>query len=190
MRTAFVTTILFALLIPTHSVQGQGTFEMSNVNFVYGVDAPVSDANGNLLGTNYLALLFGGASTNSMQALQPPVPFEIGIGAGYFYNQSPNGWRVVPGVPGGTYAWLQVVAWDARLGASYEDVVSLGIGGYGQSLLFFAQSGGAGVVLLTPPAPLIGLQSFSLLPIVPESSTALLLLLGLPLLLWRRHFRK
>ena len=84
----------------------------------------------------------------------------------------------------GIDAWLQVRAWDARLGSSYEDVAGLGVGGYGQSALF--QLHGSDTCLPNPPPalPLIGLQSFSL---VPEPQPLLLLLLGLPwaLVKWR-----
>jgi hypothetical protein len=68
------------------------------------------------------------------------------------------------------------------MGTNYEAVVALGIGGYGQSSLFHAQSGGIGGGVPTLPAPLIGLQSFNL---VPEPSPLLLLLLALPWLFVR-----
>jgi len=72
-----------------------------------------------------------------------------------------------------------VRAWDAQLGTTYEAVAGLAIGGYGESPLFYAQGG---VPLITPPSlpgALIGLQSFSLRPVVPEPSTwALLALCG------------
>jgi len=58
---------------------------------------------------------------------------------------------------------LQVRAWDARLGSTYEEVSARGIDGYGESPLFYAQGNGIspnGVL----PAPLIGLRSFSLRP--------------------------
>ena len=95
--------------------------------------------------------------------------------------------RAVNNVLPGQEAWLQVRAWDARLGSTYEAVVALGIGGYGQSNLFYAESGGIGGGVPTLPAPLIGLQSFSL---VPEPNAVVLVLFGLPLfLLGKRRFK-
>ena len=191
----YIPKILIAsIAVSGGMVFGQGWFDMQNFVPIYGVNAPVFNSDGTpLAGPDFRALLFGGPTTDSMQPATPyygssaVASFATGILAGYFFLT--NEFVVVSGVPRGDLAWLQVVAWDARLGATYEEVVNLGIGGYGESPLFQARSGG-GSTLPTPPAALIGLQSFSLLPIVPEPSTALLLLLGLPWLLWRRHFRK
>ena len=75
------------------------------------------------------------------------------------------------------------------LGATYDDVVKSGVGGYGESNLFQAP-GGAPFPCLINPDPgkgLFGLQSFSLLPEVPEPRSFLLLLLGLPIFLFRRR---
>jgi hypothetical protein len=108
------------------------------------------------------------------------VPFGAG---GYFF--SGVAFLSVPTVAPYGWAWLELRAWDARLGATYEEVAALGIGGYGESPLFYAQGGNAND-LLGFPAPLIGLQSFSLRPVVPEPSTvALVLLFGLPWLFVR-----
>jgi hypothetical protein len=85
---------------------------------------------------------------------------------------------------------VQVRAWDARLAATYEEVVTLGIGGYGQSVLLHLTSGNLNVPTL--PAPLVGLQSFSLLPVIPEPSTWALLALGgagVCLAAWRKRKR-
>ena len=93
-------------------------------------------------------------------------------------------------VPPFGYAWLQVRAWDAGLGATYEEVTALGIGGYGASPLFYAQGADPTALLPITSGPLIGLQSFSLLPVVPEPSTwALLALGGTVLWAFRRHPR-
>ena len=100
--------------------------------------------------------------------------------AGYFFDWQ-DYVRAVPGVVPGGPAWVQVRAWDARLGGSYEQVVALDIGGYGESNLFRLNSGGC---LQCEPSYLVGLQSFSL---VPEPSLVVLLLLGLPLLLLRKR---
>lgn len=114
------------------------------------------------------------------------VPF---LTAGYFASGS--GSLSVISVPPAGWAWLQVRAWDARLGITYEEVAGLGIGGYGESPLFYQQGGNPFDLLGTPPR-LIGLQSFSLRPVVPEPSTWALLALGGTSLwwAWRRRFKE
>ena len=66
---------------------------------------------------------------------------------------------LIPAATPGGYAWLQVRAWDARLGATYEEVMALGIGGYGESPLFYAQGSNPFKTLPEAPAPFIGLGS-------------------------------
>jgi len=176
---------------------GQSTFVFANW-YEGELDAAVFDAQGNrLFGTNYLAILYGGPTIDSLAPatvavnsaeVMPPEPFTVPLSPfGYFYRASHV---VIGSVEFGGYAWLQVRAWDARLGSSYEDVAALGLGGYGESN-FFRTYGGNPLSQFHVPQPLRGLQSFSLLPEVPEPNTVLIFLLGLPLLLsrYRRRLR-
>lgn len=150
-------------------------------NNIGGIDAPVFDASGNRLsGSNYLALLYGGPTADSLSVAwnenglpMSPVPFTATLGgqAGYFYN----GAVFVPDVPAYTYAWLQVRAWDARIAPSWEEAVTLGLGGYGESDVFRRLGGNACSLPPVAPSPLFGLRSFSL---VPEPSPLALSLLG------------
>jgi len=132
--------------------------------------ALVYDAEGGLLfGDQYVARLYGAATTNALaparrslsgEALLPPAPFRApgefaSAGAAYVESDAPCG----------GYSWLQVRVWDTRLGPSYEDVAALGIGGYGESNLFWAP-GGYICLLPDPPARLVGLESFSLRPVL------------------------
>jgi hypothetical protein len=178
---------ILAGLLFTHSSLGQSSFAF--VNYIEGgLDAPVFDSTGNrLTGSDYVAMLYGGLSTGSLapayvgaQVMTPtPFTYRLDLGGGYF---SHTGYVEIQGVPGGATVWLQVRAWDARLGTSYEDVVALGIGGYGESNLFQRSGGDPGGGVPTPPEPLFGLQSFSL---IPEPNSTNLVLIGLPLFLWR-----
>ena len=89
-------------------------------------------------------------------------------------------------VGAGDWAYLQMRAWEASLGGSYEDVMARGLGGYGESPIFYAQGGDPTAPLPTLPRPLIGLEYFSLRAVVPEPSAWALLLLGGGLVLgWR-----
>jgi hypothetical protein len=173
-------------LLLASSALGQASFHLDNRNSGSGVNAPVFNAQGVALsGSAYLAELWGGADSNSLTPLvlvyqgdiRLIIPFRTDV-PGYFSSGRSD--LCVTSVMSHTYAWLQVHAWQANLGATYEQVVALGIGGYGSSSLFYARGndpflGGVPEI----PAPLIGLQSFSLLPVVPEPGTWALALLGL-----------
>ena len=191
MKTGLLLGLVAVNLSGSDILLGQSTFEFDNFVPTSSIDAPIFDAQGvPLAGSDYLAELFGGVATNSLARAisfgsRVMVSFLTGPGAGYFQVAFVE----IPSVPGNGLAWLQVKAWDARLGATYEEVASRGLGGYGESSLFFAQGGSSGPNP-TLPGPLLGLQSFSLREVVPEPSAALLLLLALPWLLFRKSCRK
>jgi hypothetical protein len=145
---------------------GQSRFEVANTHFPI-VDAPIFDERGiPLASSNYVAELYGGAVPD---LLKPLVSFTEGnrrktaafVSDGYFFPV--QGVMVVPDVRPAGWAWLQLRAWDRRLGATYEDIAARGIGGYGESPLFYAR-GGDPLNQFPTPGPLIGLQSFSFRP--------------------------
>lgn len=188
MRKAFSIAVIAVVLV-SPCILAQSTFLFQNYNPAKGIDAPVFDAQGNrLAGSDYVAELWGGAAANSLTATvqfssgqRAILPFYSGAGAGYFYYSAS---MAVLQVAGGQNAWLQVRAWDARFGPTYESVEALGIGGYGESSFFYAMGGNP---FADPPdaaRPLIGLQSFSLREVVPEPSTWALLTLGGAALCW------
>jgi PEP-CTERM motif-containing protein len=192
--TAIRVSITLALLIPG-IVCADSWFYLRNRYPGFGIDAPVSDASGTpLAGTNYLAELWGGVADDSLTPTVAAVartrvitPFTS---RGYFDYLDPTGdnYPAVLNVNPGTAAALQVRAWDARLGATYEDAVAAGLGGYGESPVFFASGTSPFCEPPCAPAPLLGLQSFSLRP-VPEPSTWILLGVGGIGLWWRLRRR-
>lgn len=118
----------------------QSTFGFFNYVPSVGIDAPVFDAAGNrLFGSHYVAALYGGptpdALTVAMAGLAPmqPSPFirTFNGQTGYFAE---GGFVQIDTVPSGGYAWLQVRAWDLRLGQTYEEVMQLGLGGLANQL--------------------------------------------------------
>ena len=188
MKTELRLLRLLALASLSTAVGGQcqGTFWLRNYVVLAGVeapvvDAPVYDAQGGLLNDpNYRVALYGGLDISS---LRPAVnfnsvnPYRVPVQNGYFNGTSTT--LVVGDTTPDLWTWVQVRAWDTTLGASYEDVVSRNIGGYGQSSILYCQ-GTLGPFDPLPqfPAPLIGLTSFSVSPVVPEPGASALLALG------------
>ena len=168
MKTHLAQSFAIINLLLTCSAVGQATFELNNRFLPLGINAPVYDDKGvPLAGTNYLAELYGGPSPGVLMPASDGaerriwVPFRV---QGYFSGSG----VFIRNVPGFGWAWLQVRAWDARLGTSYEDAAARGLGGYGESPLFYARGGIEGH-LGPPPQPLIGLQSFRLRPVTPAA---------------------
>ena len=176
-RLAVMRKLIIACLafLFASTADGQLFFDLRNLNLHHtegDVNAPVFDAEGvPLSGTNYLAELWGATTPKSLQPFiswdssqRAFAPFSNWWGEtpGYFWATT---WTFPTNVPFGFvgYFWLQVRAWDRRLGSTYEEVAARGLGGYGESPLFYAQ--GSGGPSCDPPcegAPLIGLQSFKL----------------------------
>lgn len=199
MKSIFTILFTVAPFVFGTEVFSQSSFSFRNL-VPPVIDAPVFDAAGNrLAGTNYLAMLYGGPAINSLEPAwaetgtdMAPVPFTYAPTdqAGYF---SQNGATIIGNVPCAGVAWLQVRAWDAQLGPTYEDVVNLGLGGYGESNLFQEQGGKPPGFCLGSPSPselLHGLQSFALREVIPEPGSMLLMLLALPALLFCRRHRR
>ena len=162
---------------------GQASFRPSNYD-PPALNAPVFDAQGTpLAGSDYLAEVWGGAESNSLTPLvlidrgnaREIVPFTTG---GYFIPTSTSDRLCVLDVPPSGWAWLQVRAWEAALGSTYEQAAGLGMGGYGESALFYGQGRDPFREPPEPSALLIGLESFSLRPVPEPSVWALLALVG------------
>ena len=147
-------------------------------NYMAGsLDAPVYDADGHtpLEGPAFLAALYAGPTATTLAAVGPAVPFRLEPMAGYFdlTDDPSNGLRVIPTVTPGSQAHVQVRAWEADRGTSYEEALAAD-GRTGASEVFPVITGGGG----TPPAPpsfLSGLNSFALVSPVLDGGGAVLL---------------
>jgi hypothetical protein len=192
MKTIRLILVVAAILVLTHTAFGQSSFALNNYRPFYGIDAPVFDALGVALeGPGYLAELWGGPTADSLSPAgsfsdwdrRAIVPFRTGFRTGGYVTYVDD--AIVLSVRPFELAALQVRAWDASLGSTYEEVVARGLGGYGESPVFYAM-GGNPLGLPTLPGPLIGLESFSLRPVIPEPSTwALFAMGGLAVLAFR-----
>ncbi len=196
-----LTVIGFAILSTLLACETLGQSSFIFRTFVYGVDAehsvdaPVYDAFGvPLEGPGYLAELWGGPSADSLSPAAHSLDWDQRLivtfaTGGYILPQLVGAWSgvVVPKAPPGFPAALQLRAWDASLGGTYEEVVTLGLGGYGESNIFYREGGNPNLVPPTASSPLVGLESFSLRAVIPEPSTwALFVLGGLAALGFRR----
>jgi hypothetical protein len=184
-----VPAIILFTLISSISAFGDASFIFQNY-YPAELDAPVFDENGNRLsGAHYVAVLYGGQTPDSLRSARlgaadmPPESLTaVFNGQGGYFSTPGHVW--VSDLGG--YAWLQVRAWDTRLGATYDEVAGLGVGGYGRSSLFYTY-GGDELPTGRPPQPLRGLESFSL---VPEPGTWALLAFGAGILCWKSRRRR
>jgi hypothetical protein len=151
---------LGARLVVSDGNAGGGAVTFAN-RVVSLLDAPVFDTDGvtGLSGSNFVARLYAGPSLELLRPVGQPSAFRTGSAAGYFYSQPVMLSNVAPG----SNAVLQVRAWDTRMGCSYEEARALG-GKFGKSSLLTLKVGGG----LSTPAPLDGLQRFSLQAGMPQ----------------------
>ena len=174
MKTNFPNGLLVLSFLFSGTTFGQGFSKFSFTNFE-PVDALIFDAEGVPLGLDFLVELWGSATSDS---LVPALDFSTGnrvivpfLGNGQegLFVSSKEMIVSAEFFDGG-YSWLQVRAWDGRLGSTYEEVAALDIGGYGESAVFYADGSSPFAEPPALPAPLIGLESFSLRPIAMRSS--------------------
>jgi hypothetical protein len=177
MKKLIVATAL-GLVAVGAMAQGQFTFANKNLNTVPAIDAKVFNETGApLAGTAYWAQAYIKLATDpdsSYAAVGAAVNFRTGTAAGY----------IVPVVitttyPNNTAVTVQMRAWDSTAGNSFAAAQATGKG-YGQSTGIELKVAEAP----TPPADMIGLASFSL---VPEPSTLALGVLGAAALFLRRR---
>jgi hypothetical protein len=153
---------------------GQGELLFGNRVTAAGINAIVTDGAGNPLdGGTWMAQLYAGATADSMVAVGDAVGFRTGAAAGYITSVA----RSVAGSDSGTSVFAAMAAWDGAGGMSYDDALVRGM------------SAPVQVTLSAPPAtpaPMAGLQSFSV-AVIPEPSTMALGMLGIGALMLRRR---
>jgi hypothetical protein len=151
---------LGARLVVTDSNAGGGEITFAN-KIASFLDAPVFDTDGvtALSGSNFVAQLYAGPTLELLRPVGQPSPFRPGSIVGYFYSQT----VALPNVAPGSNAIVQVRAWDARMGCSYEEARAMG-GKFGKSSLLTVKVGG-GVLI---PTFIDGLQRFSLQAGMPQ----------------------
>jgi hypothetical protein len=192
--TNLVSCVILLLVVQNAHGAYCASFYMSNLGPA-PFSVPIYDALGNpLTGENFVAQLFGAPTMDQLEPardrislnIAAPVPFTVPI-PGFFAAP----FVLVKTDPaGGSSVWLQVRVWDTHIAPTYDEVAELGNGGYGESELFQSVGGYACSVQGSPPALLIGLESFSLTPAVPEPGATLILLVAVPLIAWSVYRRR
>jgi hypothetical protein len=137
--------------------QAQGTINFNNRVIADGIDAPVFDSDGvtRLSGAAFLAQLWVGHDPEPLSPIGQPVVFRTGNLAGYVARAT-----VVASVPAGDMVYVQMRAWDAAAGDSYDAALRAG-GKTGHSNTIQVKTGNYGDPPALP-ANLVGLASFQL----------------------------
>jgi hypothetical protein len=139
---------------------GQGTVNFANIQGA--LNEPIFSCDGTrLLGPNFKAGLLAGTTANTLGWIAETT-FLTGAGAGYFSG----GAKTLPGIPGGSTAWIQIVAWDSTLGgtttgATFAQARTTGQAFWGESSVFAVVTGDPQASPPTVPAALYGLKSFT-----------------------------
>lgn len=184
------------LLTLTAVLAATAAFAQGQVNFstrvLPQIDAPVTIGapGGTKVGSTYWGQLYvgaAGADPSTFQAVGSPVAFRDAAGQPFGYIVGGGTVTLPTGFPGGTPAQFQLRAWAASQGATYEAAQAAGQGGFGASAPFSVTPGNPNATPVPDlPANLVGLQAFTVSPIVPEPAVAALGLIGAGLLLIRR----
>jgi hypothetical protein len=195
MKAERLIPLAVSLLLPTlATAQGMGTVYFSNRSLASGVDAQVTVCENGArypAGAGYLATLYWGWTPDSLQ------PALVLSGGNFVYLAKSfagetgylnAGKQELVGTAEGAQVYMQMRAWEGGSGSTYESALVAGkLVGF--SNVFPVRLGGDNQVPPLVPAPLVGLQAFSLVSLscMPEPAPLLLVLCGLPLLLWWRH---
>ena len=171
---------LVTMLALTVGVVGQGQVNFLNFNGTT-VNAPVSNAAGDLCDNTYMGQLYAGPDAGSLAAVGDPVSF---ISGGIISGGTVN----IPTVtPAGGAAAVQLRAWASASGATWEEATANPVGELGSSdIISLAATGNSAGSPPSVPVDLVGLNAFDL-QVVPEPGTWALLALGLGALALRRR---
>ena len=176
--------VLTSILALSGSALGQGTVNF--VNFGAGLDGRVSTAAGMMAGSDYWGQLWAGPTADSMAAVGVPVAFR-NTSAGAPSGIVNGGSVTIDSIAAGGAAFVQLRAWAAASGSSWDEAVSQAVYEAGQSgTINLPNTGNPNAAPPGLPVALTGLQPFQL-EVIPEPSTWALLLLGLGALALRRR---
>lgn len=178
------TLLAIAALCAAVGVLAQGTVNFATDGYTLGDARPITDVDGTtpLFGDAFLGQLYAGADAASLAPIGDAVAFLDDFGDALLAGVVSGGTRSIASVAPGADAVVEVRAWQASDGGTYEAAEAAG-GKVGKSAQFTVTTGGAG----SPPSLPANLTGFASFSLVPEPSTAALGLLGAAALLLRRR---
>jgi hypothetical protein len=199
--------LIVFVLLATRVVWADGTVNFNNaVVLPYDIHAPVLYGENNGCGAIAGTRIDGGLHPTAMAALYAGSPgaleadlvlvgsivgFRSGLAAGYFSPDSHGSWtKTISFIRGGGLASLQVRAWDACDASvqSYEQALVTPGALVGKSSIFDVVTGNGGSGAPTPPADMVGLDSFTLYSVPEPSGLSLIVVAGCGVyLVWRRR---
>src|SRR6185369_15815357 len=159
--SSVATLVVLLLLICVSSTKGQAALDFCNYNLAEAIDAPVYDVDRSTgLGGQFLGQIYAGTTAANLVPIGLPSPFRnfpgTSAGSGYVIAVRVDVPKALLSFPD-ISLYVELRAWAVSGGSSYETAVAAGAKA-GRSGVFQANP----LSQLTPPGPLIGLQSFSL----------------------------
>lgn len=170
-----------ALMAATAGAFAQGTANFANKVAAVNLDAPVLNVDGSkLAGAAYLAQLYVNNAGTMSPVGASAFPFKVN---GYFSG----GEVTIPGTAVGGSALVEVRAWAASGGTSYEAALASGAAsGKSEAFTISGLGGSAAGAPPATPANMVNMKGFQL-QAIPEPSTIALGALGaFALLAFRR----
>lgn len=142
----FGTVLSLPAVLTVTNITGGG---VANFNH-YTNSAAIRDVDGatRLSGTAFRAQLYAGATPGILRPVGASMTFPVGTFAGY-PGGSAGFTRLIPDVPPGQTAYLQIRAWESAAGNSYEQARASG-GKYGFSDIYEKVTSNGQRVLATP----------------------------------------
>jgi hypothetical protein len=138
------TVLSVPAVVSVTSVTGGGVVTINT----YTNNAPTYDVDGmTLLDDNFKVQIYAGAGPNILHSIGEPASYESGGLAGFIGFHFPL-YRVIPDVPAGQTAYVQLRAWEAAFGSSYEQARAAG-GKFGFSKVFPTLTTSSGRRVLT-----------------------------------------